>query len=61
VDYYAWISRHTRRAQPEDTAETEALASPSKPIDVQEYHASTTVIARIRDAIARRFRDRADP
>lgn len=58
-DYFGWIDRHTRRrSSTEDVgAETEELAAPSEPIEVLEHdHASTTVIQRIRGAIARRFR-----
>lgn len=58
-DYFAWLDRHTRRRRPreeEALAETEEAVAPSEPLEVEEHHASTTVIQKIRDAIRDRFR-----
>lgn len=59
-DYFSWQDKRTRRPNslPEGpAAETEERVAPSEPIEVQEFNgASTTVIQRIRGAIAKRFR-----
>lgn len=64
MDYFSWLNRHIkgREASEDESHEAEQLVTPSEPIEVQEFNgASTTVIQRIRSAIAKRFRERSDP
>lgn len=55
--YFDWIDRHTRkdRGRPEDVRE-HSSAAPPEPLEVQEHHASTTIIQKIRAALLDRLR-----
>lgn len=57
VSYFEWITRQTRRdPRRRDEADREEPAKPSEPLEVEEHHADTTIVERIRDALRSRFR-----
>lgn len=62
LDYFSWIERQDRRGRrrrrpaPDPVLEVEHAVRPSEPLEVQEHHASTTIIEKIRDALRGRFR-----